>query len=84
MSEITFDEDKSFGHTLESEIRVPETGFEGWFYKKFPGGYFFKRAILYGIIILLFTASIFFIALGRFNIQTSKIELEDRATTSTK
>ncbi len=82
MSEIIFDEDVSFTHPLTPEVQVPDKGFEGWFYRKFPGGYYFKKTILYGIIILLFSITLFFVALARFNIQTDRIEFEDRTSTT--
>ncbi len=78
MSEITFDEDKTFQQSLEPETIIPKKGFEGWFFKKFPGGYLFKKSLLYGLVIVLFCIALFFIALGRFNIQTEKLKFQDR------
>ena len=79
MNEIVFDEDKSMLKPLPPEIKIPDKGFEGWFYKKMPGGYFFKKALLIGIIVALFAAALMFFALGRFNVEMENDTFEERA-----
>ncbi len=78
MTEVIFDEDRTLLHQLPSEIKIPDTGFEGWFYKKFPGSYYFKKALLIGIIAILFGASLIIFSLGRFNIQQEQQTFEQR------
>lgn len=78
MTEVIFDEDRTILQPLPSEIKIPETGFEGWFYRKFPGGYYFKKALLLGIIAALFGASLILFALGRFNLDQENQTFEER------
>ncbi len=78
MTEVIFDEDRTMLQPLPSEIKIPDKGFEGWFYKKFPGGYYFKKALLIGIIATLFGASLILFALGRFNIDQERQTFEER------
>lgn len=80
MSEVIFDEDRTILKPLPPEQKQPETGLEGWIYKLLPGSYPFKRALLIGIIISLFTASFVFFALGRLNIQLDRETFEERIT----
>lgn len=79
MSEVIFDEDKTLRYSLEPKVKIPTKGFEGWFYRTFPGEYYFKKTILLGVIILLFCIALVFIALGQFNIQKERIDFEDRS-----
>ncbi len=80
MSEVIFEEDKSDLRPLPPEVQVPTTGFEGWFYRKFPGGYYFKKTILIGLILAIFFASLAFFALGQYNFKMSEIrDFDDRA-----
>ena len=44
-----------------------------------PGGYFFKKALLIGIIVALFAAALMFFALGRFNVEMENDTFEERA-----
>jgi hypothetical protein len=78
MTEVIFDEDTSMLQPLPPEIKIPDKGFEGWFYKKFPGGYFFKKALLIAVIVALFAASFVFFALGKLNVDGPK-SFEERA-----
>ncbi len=68
MSAIEFDEDKSILQPLESEIKVPDKGFEGWFYRKIPGSLNLKRNILILIIFILFSVSTVFFVMSRYNV----------------
>lgn len=78
MSEIIFDEDTELSHPFIPTAQAQSKGFENWFYTKFPGSYKFKRAILFGIALILFALTFYFIGLGRFNIQTEKLDFQDR------
>ncbi len=64
---------------LPPEIVVPDAGFEGWFYKKVPGGYFFKKTLLIGIIVALFALSLILFSLGRFNLREEDAGFQERA-----
>jgi hypothetical protein len=76
---VEFDEDKTILKPLDSEIKIPEKGFEGWFYKKFPGRFLVKRVILITIIILLFIISFILVSLGKYNIdEKNRALFEDR------
>ena len=83
MSEIVFEEDTTDLKPLPPEIEVPTTGFEGWFYRKFPGGYYLKKTILIGIIFALFFASLAFFALGRYNFKMEEVKSFDELTNET-
>ncbi len=67
MKDVEFVEDKKFFTKLKPKEKIPETGFEGWFYKHIPGKLSTKRFILATIVILLFVLSAVFLMLGRFN-----------------
>ena len=84
MSEVIFEEDRTDLHPLPPEIQVPTTGFEGWFYKKFPGGYYFKKTLLIGIIIAIFGASLAFFALGRYNFEVEELRSFDERANDTR
>ena len=76
---VEFDEDRSILKPMKSAIEIPEKGFEGWFYKKFPGRFVIKRVILILIILSLFLISFILISLGKFNIdEKNKALFEDR------
>lgn len=78
-SQIEFEEDKSILSAIPSEQRPPETGFEGWFYKKIPGSYFVKRMILILFIVLLFSLSFILVVLGRYNLKkTNEATFDER------
>ena len=67
MNDVEFIEDKKYFSKLEPKEKVPEAGFEGWFYKKIPGKYYTKKVVLVAIIIFLFVLSGVFFMLGKFN-----------------
>lgn len=67
MSDVDFLEDKTFFSKLPPKEKIPETGIEGWFYKKIPGKYVVKKIILFSVILFLFILSAIFYMLGRFN-----------------
>lgn len=76
---VEFDEDKTILKPLNSAIKIPEKGFEGWFYKKFPGSVMVKKLILVTIIVLLFVISFILVILGRYNIdEKNKALFEDK------
>lgn len=80
MSTIEFDEDRTYIHSLPPEHTVPDKGFEGWFYKRFPGTFLFKRSILLLTIVLLFIISFIFAGLGRYNTEKDRIrDFQERA-----
>lgn len=67
MKDVEFVEDKKFFTKLKPKEKIPETGFEGWFYKHIPGKYSTKKTLLAVLVISLFVLSAIFIMLGRFN-----------------
>jgi hypothetical protein len=59
---IQFEEDKAYVYRTERSKPIPEKGMEGWFYKKLPGKYSYKKNMLILIILgILFISFIFFI-----------------------
>ncbi len=67
MKDVEFVEDKKFFSPLKKkDEKIPEKGFEGWFYKNVPGKYSAKRVALIVIVISLFVLSAVFLMLGRF------------------
>lgn len=82
--DVVFDEDKSMLHALPPETAVPDTGFEGWFYKKVPGSYLFKKLLLIGIIIAIFAAAIALFALGRYNFKMEELKSFDERANATR
>jgi hypothetical protein len=78
MSEVIFDEDRTILKPIQPKIDIPTTGLEGWFYKRMPGSYGFKRALLLTIIFALFTISFVLFALSRLNGQSARESFEER------
>lgn len=63
---VEFIEDKSILKPMESVHKIPEKGFEGWFYRNFPGKNKSKKLILISIIIAMFGASLIFLILAKY------------------
>lgn len=67
MQGIEFDEDKTILSPLESEVKIPDRGFEGWVYRTIPGKYKTKKLVLIWIVLTLFVLSFVFLVMARYN-----------------
>lgn len=82
MSNIEFEEDKAYYSRIKRRDEVPDKGLEGYVYKKLPGKYSYKKAMLIIFILLLFIGSFVFFILGLYNVSSEDQSFQERVNST--